>query len=269
MNGLWNAAAAAAWALMTLVVFTAAAFAVTGETQSPAPAGTAPAANEAAPAKSQMVPLENRPVETLIIGIDLSRSNPVIKDKAFAGKVAARIEPMIAGLGPKSKIVLRTFGSYDVSVNQLKLDQNIAAKRNLAPDVAKLVAGIIAGVPRLIETKKLTPQNQTNIVAFLDNMAKVAQCKTVTTRVILATDGIEDSELANLNRRGNKDGLPVLPAPKAKPDGTAPFAGCEEFVILGLGQGTDSPQKTQFLTGEWARYATAAGFKKATLLNDW
>lgn len=253
-------ASMSAWALMTPVVLLAAGLALSGP---------APAANEeAAPVKAQLLPLQDRPVETLIIGVDLSRSNPVIKNKEFAAKVAGRIEPMIEGLGPKSKVILRTFGSYDVTVNQLKLDQNIAAKRNLAPDVAKLVSGIIAGVPKLIETKKLSAQNETNIIAFLDNMAKVAQCKAMTTRVILATDGIEDSELANLNRQ-NKDGLPTLPAPKAKPDGTAPFAGCAEFVILGLGQGTDSPQKTQFLTGEWANYAKAAGFIKTTLLNDW
>jgi hypothetical protein len=250
----------AVWAPMALVTIVAAGFAVAGQTASAAP--------EAAPAKGQMLPVMDRPVETLIIGIDLSRSNPVIKDKAFAAKVAGRIQPMIEGLGPKSKVILRTFGAYDVSVNQLKLDQSIAAKRNLAPDVAKLVAGIIAGVPTLVANGKLKAQNETNIVAFLDNMAKIAQCKT-TTRVILATDGIEDSELANLNRRASKDGLPILPAPKAKPDGTAPFKGCEEFIILGLGQGTDSPQKTQFLTDEWARYAAAAGFKKTTLLNDW
>lgn len=264
MNWVRTALGVAVWAPMALVTMTAAAFAVGGEMQT-----TAAPSNEAAPAKGQMLPVLDRPVETLIIGIDLSRSNPVIKDKAFAAKVAGRIQPMIEGLGPKSKIVLRTFGSYDVSVNQLKLDQSIAAKRNLAPDVAKLVAGIIAGVPTLVANGKLKAQNETNIVAFLDNMSKVAQCKTTTTRVILATDGIEDSELANLNRRGAKDGLPVLPAPKAKPDGSAPFKDCAEFVILGLGQGTDSPQKTQFLTDEWARYATAAGFKKTTLLNDW
>jgi hypothetical protein len=261
VNWVRTALGVAVWAPMALVVMTAAAFAVGGEMQGASATG-------AAPVKGQMLPVMDRPVETLIIGIDLSRSNPVIKDKAFAAKVAQRIQPMIEGLGPKSKIILRTFGSYDVASNQLKLDQNIAAKRNLAPDVAKLVSGIIAGVPTLIEKKKLTAQNETNIVAFLDNMAKVAQCGKTATRVILATDGIEDSELANLNRKG-KDGLPVLPAPKAKPDGAAPYKDCTEFMILGLGQGTDSPQKTQFLTDEWSRYATAAGFKKVTLLNDW
>lgn len=255
MNWVKTALGVAVWAPMALGAIAAQA------APAAAPSGTPLS-------KGQMLPVMDRPVETLIIGIDLSRSNPVIKDKAFAAKVAQRIRPMIEGLGPKSKIVLRTFGSYDVSVNQLKLDQSIAAKRNLAPDVAKLISGIIAGVPTLVATGKLKPQNETNIVAFLDNMAKVAQCNKTTTRVILATDGIEDSELANLNRKG-KDGLPVLPAPKAKTDGTAPFKGCEEFVILGLGQGTDSPQKTQFLTDEWARYAGAAGFKKTTLLNDW
>lgn len=220
------------------------------------------------PVRGQMLPIQDRPVEMLIIGIDLSRSNPMIRDKAFAQKVAARIKPMIAALGPKSRIVLRTFGAYDVASNQLKLDQSIAAKRNLSEDVAALVGGIVAGVPTLIERGTIKAQNETNILAFLDNMAKITQCGKTVTRVILATDGIEDSELANLNRR-NRDGLPALPAPKQTPDGKAPFAGCEEFMILGLGQGTRSPEKTQFLTDEWARYATAAGFKKATLLNDW
>ena len=56
----------------------------------------------------------------LVIGIDLSQSNVLVTNSAFARKVADRIRPMIEDLPPRSKVTLRTFGSYDSRSNPLR-----------------------------------------------------------------------------------------------------------------------------------------------------
>ncbi|HAJ48122.1 MAG TPA: hypothetical protein DCL54_16235, partial [Alphaproteobacteria bacterium] len=213
-------------------------------------------------------PVDQRPVETLIIGVDLSRSNPIIRNADFARKVGARVRGMIAPLGPRSRVVLRTFGSYDTAANQRGFDQVITLNAFTATNAADLAGRLVEGVPALVRTGKWKAQNETNIIGFLDNMAKVANCGAMTTRIVLASDGIEDSEFANL-ARPKKGGALALPAPKPKADGTPQFAGCTEFLVLGIGQGTGSPKDTERLSQEWQAYATAAGFKQVTLLNDW
>ena len=202
----------------------------------------------------------NTPPRTIIIGVDLSTSNPLIVDDAFAAKVAARIAPMITGLAPRSRLVLRSFGSYDSAANAvLNLDILIAPKTARAEDMARLVQTAVAGVPKLVREGKLRAQNQTNIIAFLDNMAATVDCHAQPATVILASDGIEDSKLANLSRNQGTLPLPTRPI----------FAGCDELMIFGLAQGMRDPRQTQRLRDEWTVWSQAAGFKGFTGLNDW
>ena len=77
--------------------------------------------------------------------------------------------------------------------------------------------------------------------------------------VILASDGVEDSEYVRLQKRSA-----LLPTPGGKP-----FRGCAEMQILGIGQGMNSPITTTRLRAEWARWAMAAGFARFIGLNDW
>ena len=106
---------------------------------------------------------------------------------------------------------------------------------------------------------KWRTQNHTNILAFLDNVSQSIGCAKLPTTVILATDGLEDSEYARL-----KSSAAHLPAPEGKP-----FSGCVELQMLGIGQGTKSPKETVRLRQEWSRWAKAAGFKQFQGLNDW
>lgn len=201
------------------------------------------------------------PVETLVIGIDLSTSNPMTRDPAFAQKVANWLRPRILNMGPKSLVYVRTFGSYDAAQNQMKVDRKISAKRNTPADIADLITGIVAGVPELIANRRLQAQNQTNIIAFLDNVSKLVSCgpgkQPVT--VVLASDGIEDSELGNLSGQAGTLPLPDRPL----------FKDCKALVILGLGQGTRSPAKTRALFEQWQAFARYAGFQEFQGLNDW
>ena len=200
------------------------------------------------------------PPRTVVIGIDLSSSNPLIRDDGFAGRVAARGQPLIAGLAPRSRVMLRSFGSYNSAANNaLTLDILIAPKTARAEDIARLVSGVIGGLPKMVRDGRVQVQNATNIVPFLLNISKNVDCRAMPVHVILATDGVEDSQVTNLARRNA-----TLPAPPS-----APFPGCEELMILGIGRGLNSPGDTERLFGEWQFWSQAAGFRRFTGLNDW
>ncbi|HEY4345595.1 MAG TPA: hypothetical protein VGN05_14695 [Parvibaculum sp.] len=196
--------------------------------------------------------------QTYVIGLDLSKSNPLVKDDGYAARAGARAAKELVALPLKSRVMLRTFGSYDASANGLKVDQVISS--HARPDaVAQGIAALIANVPRLVREGKLKAQGKTNIVPFLDTMAEVVDCRTTQVHVVLLTDGFEDSEYAKLTRAGGK-----LPAPE-----TAAYEGCDELLILGLGQGGGSPSATARLRKEWQAYAVKDGFGRFNGLYDW
>lgn len=198
------------------------------------------------------------PAQRIVIGIDLSKSNPLIDDADFAAKVAARVADAVRGLGFASEVHVRTFGSYDASSNNFHYDVMISV-HNRPEAVAAEVQKLLAGTPLLVERGRWRGQGRTNILAFLDNVSQSIGCSGLPTTVILASDGIEDSEYAHLED---------LDARLPRPDGR-PFAGCAELQILGLGVGTNSPRHTVHLRQEWSGWARAAGFRRFEGLNDW
>jgi hypothetical protein len=194
----------------------------------------------------------------IVIGLDLSKSNPLIDNPAFAAKVAARIADQVRSLGFMSEVHVRTFGNFDASSNTFSYDTVIsthARPQNVAAEIERL----ISGTPMLVQRGKWQAQNNTNIVAFLDNAVTSIGCSRMPTTVILATDGIEDSEYARLSLEDAR-----LPDPEGRP-----FKGCDELQILGVGQGTGSPAQTMRLKTQWTHWAQAAGFARSTVLNDW
>ncbi|HET7334189.1 MAG TPA: hypothetical protein VFI93_03660 [Rhizomicrobium sp.] len=196
--------------------------------------------------------------QRLVIGLDLSKSNPLVDDTAFAAKVAQRIAERVQKLGFASEVHIRTFGNYDATSNTFYYDTQISTRAR--PDqVAAEVRKLIAGTPMLVSRGKWKSQNNTNILAFLDNVQHSLGCAKYPTTIILASDGIEDSEYVKLGRKDAK-----LPTPEG-----APFKGCAGLEILGLGQGTKSPTETVRLRRQWSGWAKAAGFAHFTGLNDW
>jgi hypothetical protein len=236
-----------------LAIATAAAIAG-GGTLAFAPARVSPAYIQTAYTGEQTQYAPQR----VVIGLDLSKSNPLIDEPDFAAKVAARVSGIIRGLGFASEVHVRTFGSYDASANNFHYDAVISVHERpeaVAADVGRL----IAGTPVLVQHGRWQAQNWTNILAFLDNMSQSIGCTGMPTLVVLASDGIEDSEYARLDNPRDH-----LPAPEGRP-----FSGCSELEILGIGQGTRSPSKTVRLRDEWARWAQEAGFARFSGLNDW
>jgi len=198
------------------------------------------------------------PRERIVIGLDLSKSNPLIADPAFAAKVGERIGAIIGALGFGSEVHVRTFGNYDATSNNFAYDA-VLSVRNRPGNVAAEVQRLIASTPMLVKSGKWRAQDNTNILAFLDNLSEGIGCAGLPTTVILASDGIEDSDYARLGRDEAH-----LPAPQG-----TPFKGCAAFEVLGLGEGTKSPRTTTRLRGEWAGWAHAAGFARFEGLNDW
>jgi len=194
----------------------------------------------------------------IVIGLDLSKSNPLIDNPAFAAKVARRVADQVRALGFASEVHVRTFGNFDPSSNTFAYDQVISVRarpQNVAAEIEKL----ISGTPLLVQRGKWVAQDNTNIIAFLDNAVTSIGCAGMPTTVILATDGIEDSEYAKLGREDAR-----LPPPSGHP-----FRGCAELQILGVGQGTRSPSETVRLRTQWTRWAQDAGFARFSGLNDW
>ena len=168
---------------------------------------------------------------------------------------------MISGLAPHSRVVLRSFGSYNAQANApLTLDVEIAPKTARAEDIALLISNVVAGVPKMVRQGRIQAQPDTNIVPFLFNVANIVDCRAMPTLVVLASDGVEDSQIADLKRR--RETLPPPPS--------AIFSGCDELMILGLGRGAvNSPDDTERLRAEWTNWAQSAGFLRFTGLNDW
>jgi hypothetical protein len=196
--------------------------------------------------------------QRIVIGLDLSRSNPLIADPAFAARVSVRIAGIVRDLGFASEVHVRTFGNYDATSNNFAYDV-VLSVRNRPENVAAEIQRLVGGTPLLVKTGKWRAQENTNIVAFLDNVSHSIGCADMPTTIILASDGLEDSDYARLIHAGSQ-----LPAPDGKP-----FAGCAELKILGLGQGAGSPRLTTRLRGEWSSWARAAGFAQFVGLNDW
>ena len=86
---------------------------------------------------------EARRPQTVVIGLDMSKSNPLVEDSAYAARVAQRTTAEIGDLPLKSRVMLRTFGSYDIGANALKIDEVISA-RSKPQSVAEGMSAIIA-----------------------------------------------------------------------------------------------------------------------------
>lgn len=218
--------------------------------------GTAASAPESAPPADGEAERAAPPV--LVIGLDLSKSNPMVVNDAYARRVADRVGPMVEALPLRGRVMVRSFGSYDATSNTLRIDETISARAK-PEDMARGITTLIAGVPKLVRDGKLVAQNKTNILPFLQTMEQVVDCDANDVTFVLLTDGVEDSEYARLARANAT--LPLPEAPR--------FDGCRELQILGLGQGLNSPRATERLRDTWTAWAEAAGFDGFTGLYDW
>lgn len=206
-------------------------------------------------ASAQAVEVPAAP-QTVVIGLDISKSNPLVDDPAYAARVAKRLTGEIDKLPVRSRLMVRTFGAYDSSANPLKIDEVISARAR-PETVAEGVSALVSAMPQLVKEGKLKAQDWTYIVSFMETMSQQVDCAAGDVRFILLTDGIEDSTVARMPRGGS--------LPKPEPI----LTGCGELLMLGVGQGAGSPAATKRIREQWEGWASAAGFAKFTGLYDW
>lgn len=206
---------------------------------------------------------ETTEARRLVIGLDLSLSNPLVENPAYAQKLADRVAAEIKGLGLRSEVLVRTFGDLDPALNTLSIQETVSA-RNRPEVIAGSVSTIVTNVPRLVENGKLNAQESTNIIAFIKTMHDaIGECKTPTTFILL-TDGLEDSEYARL-----RDPASSLPQVDIRPRTDKRYK-CDELQILGLGQGLQTQAAIDALRETWVAWAVGDGpFETFLGLNDW
>src|SRR5690606_6603824 len=127
---------------------------------------------------------------TVVIGLDMSKSNPLVEDAAYAARVGQRTASELDALPLRSHVMLRTFGSYDTSANALKIDEVISTRAK-PKAVAEGIGALISAVPELVAQGKLQAQGYTNVISFLENTSQLIDCDTTEVTIILLTDGFE------------------------------------------------------------------------------
>lgn len=222
-------------------------------------AGSATTAKKKTTRKKKAVvpPIDTGAPRRMIVGLDLSSSNPLVDDAKYARKVGKRIRREFEGLVFRSEVRIRTFGAYDSGSNPFSFDATISTKQR--PEIlGRDMETFISNIPLLIKQGKLQTQPYTNILAFLEELSIELDCRSLPTQVILVTDGVEDSEYVRLKYRNAK-----LPRPKKI------FSGCHELQMLGIGRGIGSVTETNRIRKEWQTWAKRAGFKSFKAVNDW
>lgn len=207
--------------------------------------------------KAEVPPIDVGAPRRMIVGLDLSSSNPLVDDASYARKVGSRVRKDFEDLAFRSEVRIRTFGAYDSSANPFSFDATVSTRQR--PEVlGRDMETFISNIPLLVKQGKLQTQPYTNILAFLEETSIELDCDTLPTQVILVTDGVEDSEYVRLKYRDAK-----LPRPKKI------FSGCYELQMLGIGRGIDSVTETNRIRKEWETWAKRAGFKRFLAINDW
>lgn len=188
----------------------------------------------------------------LVIGADVSRSNPLVSHAPFAKAVAERLSKKVRTLEYGEWVHLKTFG--DGGIQHIE-DKSLQITRRMSPQqAASRVADAIRGFPSSGQG-----EGSTNLLGFLENNR--FDCDTEGAAVWLLTDAIEQS--AEVNGNDLLLGKP-LPAPFAKP-----LDGCD-VVIIGLGRigdgGTLPRSQLHALQTTWTDWLNKAGARSVEIL---
>jgi len=179
--------------------------------------------------------------ETLVVGLDISSSNPLVRDDAFAREVSAQAKSRIETMQPGDRVVIETFGLHGIAMGQ-KIEFSISRRHN-PEKVAHFTSQIIAAVPRMVREGKLAPHPATNILSFLELRTEREGCGD--TAFLIATDGFESSDAVS--------GANALPAPVS-----AYLTGCA-VTLIGVGGGTQETVAARHLKDLWTAYLSDAG----------
>lgn len=179
--------------------------------------------------------------ETLVVGLDISTSNPLVRDDAFAREVGTQVKRRIEGMQRGDRVIIETFGLHGIAMGQ-KVELSIS-KRHNPKKVAHFASQIITAVPRMVREGKLVPHPATNILSFLELRTEREGCRD--TAFFVATDGFESSDAVS--------GTNALPTPVS-----AYLTGCS-VTLTGVGGGTQETVAARNLKDVWIAYLRDAG----------
>jgi len=165
-----------------------------------------------------------------------------------AARIATDASAFFADLTEGSRVLMATFGAYDVARNPLW--HFIVSARARPQAIRQGIVSELRSLPESVKSGKLQPQESTNIVAALEDMSGRVDCSAYPTIVVVATDGIENSEYGQLSPKN------------AKPM----FKGCAEIHFIRI-NGV-SPKHTQQLVAEWQRWSKEPGSPRCRLFAD-
>ncbi len=194
---------------------------------------------------------DSGPAPTVIIGIDLSTESPVISDDIFARRAAERVSTVIEDLGPRSTIKVRGFGDYGTDTDEIRFDWVISLRQN-ADSVARRVRILISRLPEAVRRETVEAHEQSNILAFLQDtvgMGMEGICQGGKSRIFLLTDGLEDSDYADLSAPDADLPMPDSPV----------LEGCAELHMIGVGHDQTSARFVDRIKALWREWADRAG----------
>lgn len=179
--------------------------------------------------------------KTLTIGLDMSLSNPLVQDPAFAQSAAQFVARDIKAMQDGDNVRIASFGARDHAANMREIAVTIPRK-----GAGKVARSAEAYLQKIVQDTS-NAQSSTNIIAWLE--ISEFDCSDGG-KIIVITDGIESSD--QIHPQKLIDGAQALPAP----DALASFKGCN-VVFYGLGVGWPLAQ-VKNLRSAWAQYFQAA-----------
>ncbi|MDX6771005.1 MAG: hypothetical protein SF051_15850 [Elusimicrobiota bacterium] len=210
----------------------------------------------------------------LVIGVDVSQSNPLLLGPQFDAYREAsrqRVRDAVGAMEAGSRVMIRTFGDNLATPRSLGVadaelipqprhpDARFRRVETLRPLIAEAV---VQKVDLAIESGRADPDDYTRITRFIEAMSAPVAAHSVFqnpvrgavprgVRFLLLTDGIEDDPPNGRLLRGG-----ALPA---SPGFTVP--NCAELRLVGFGQArTTLPSDALTrMRDEWRRWSGAVG----------
>jgi hypothetical protein len=172
--------------------------------------------------------------KTLTISSDLSQSNLILVNEAYAAQAASYAANKVLEFKNGDTVHVTSFGALDAPENLLNQPFIISKRRP-----AKMLHQIKnAG----------EGQSNTNIVAFFE-LTRGFACDQGS-EILIFSDGLEASVYVSPEKfRNGKQALP-------KPD--VDLKGCT-VTFYGIGEGWQDPRQTKYVSAQWKSYVEAAG----------
>ncbi|HEY0939234.1 MAG TPA: hypothetical protein VGE08_03965 [Steroidobacter sp.] len=181
---------------------------------------------------------------SVFIGIDVSKSNPVVIDEASAKVAGNYVRGIVAALAPGDEVHIRTFG--DRSAAHVESRSIRLGRKHKPETVAFQIGSYIASLP----SKPLQGQQETQILAYLE--LSQFRCDQ-NSLVVIVSDALESSPGVR-----QKDLLAGKPLPPPEP---GILKGCE-VVIYGLARSKDGAitrEQAKSLRASWTAWMNTAG----------